>query len=181
MNSLFDFNNPLFTRRLLAGSYRPDRLMNSSLFSNLPKILPVDVNEKENNYTIIADLPGFEEDNIAVNIENNVLSIIAEQEVEEKDDENSEDDSTSRNIVKERIFHKRTERNINLGSRRFDIESITADLKNGVLTVVIPFAEESLPKKIEVKVSNEKIEEELSNDKNQGKLNLVKRETKKDK
>lgn len=142
MDRFFDLHRPM-----IAGSYRPERLLNSALFNNLSKILPLDVKEDENSYIIIADVPGVDEKNIDVNFENNSLTIAASQELEEENDEIE----NSRTLIKERTHHKQTIRNITLGSRQIDAEKITAELRNGVLTVIVPFAEESLPKKIEVK------------------------------
>lgn len=161
MNNIFDIN--YIPRRFKP--YGPERLLNSTLFSNLPKILPVDVEEHDNNYTVLADLPGFEDDNISVNIENNTLSVIVERENPEKTEE---EENAVRGIVRERFFHKKMERHINLGSRRLDVDNITADLENGVLTVTVPFAEESLPKKIDVKTGKDKEVSEL--DKSSAKL-----------
>ena len=162
MNSIFGSNKALFSRQLLSGPYHPERLMNTPLFPNFPKVLPVDINENEDNYTIVADLPGFDEDEIEVNIENNVLNIVAEKKIEEKID-SSDEENTSKRIIRERTLHKRTERNIGLGHKKLDTSTTTAELRNGVLTIVVPFAEESLPKKIEVKIKEnngqEKIEE----------------------
>lgn len=158
MNNIFDIDFPLVPRRL--GPYRPDRFINSSLLANFPKILPVDVEENDDNYTILSDLPGFEEKDINVNIENNMLSIKVEQESREALNGNEEEKS-SRSIVRERYFHKKMERHINLGTRRLDVDSITADLNNGILKVVIPFAEESLPKKIAVTINNDSQTEAL--------------------
>lgn len=142
MDRFFDLHRPM-----IAGSYRPERLLNSALFNNLSKILPLDVKEDENSYIIIADVPGVDEKNIEVNFENNSLTIAASQELEEEND----DIENSRTLIKERTHHKQTIRNITLGSRQIDAEKITAELRNGVLTVIVPFAEETLPKKIEVK------------------------------
>ena len=92
------------------------------------------------------DLPGVPKDAVSVNIENRTLTIKGERkrEVVEKDKEGK---------------IQRTERAFGAFARAFtlpesaDVTKVTADYKDGVLTIAIPRAEESKPRAIEVKVS----------------------------
>ncbi len=104
----------------------------------------VDVSETEKEIRIAAEIPGMEEKDINVNLQNDVLTISGEKsnEVDEK--------ST--------LFH-RMERSY--GSFRRDIqlpadinpEKISAVFSKGVLTITMPKPEETLSKnrKIEIK------------------------------
>jgi HSP20 family protein len=110
----------------------------------------VDVRETEDHYTIEAELPGFSEKEIDVQVEDNVLSITARKEVsEEKDKKDSKKED--RFLLKERKFES--------FSRRFslpgdvDIEQINGDYKNGVLTLSLAKRAEAKPRSIKVKAA----------------------------
>ena len=104
----------------------------------------VDVSEDNNTYTITADLPGISKKDINMNVKENVLRISGERK-------NANDKKTS--------TYFRTERGFGTFNRSFHLpdnvndKKITADFKNGVLTVIIPKSEEIKVKDIEIKVS----------------------------
>ena len=108
----------------------------------LPK---VDVAETDSGIELTAELPGFEEKDVSVDLHDGVLTIKAEHsdEREEKDDE--------------RRWHV-IERSHGSFMRRFslpfeaDADKVAAHLDNGVLTVSVPrlAVEEKKPKKIAV-------------------------------
>lgn len=114
-----------------------------NFFSN-SEDFSVDIIEKEDAYTLEADLPGLTKEDIQLDYTNNVLSISAHQETnkEEKDDEGN---------------YIRRERSSRSYSRQFliknvDEDAIKASFENGVLTVDLPKKEEDTPetKKIEI-------------------------------
>lgn len=89
-----------------------------------------DIVEKEGNYTLEAELPGFEKEDIQLELEGNTLTISAQhkEEKEEKD---------------EAGHFLRRERRYGSFSRSFDVSGISvddikADYKNGVLEVNLP-------------------------------------------
>ena len=106
----------------------------------------VDIVEKDNAYEVTADLPGFDEKNIEVKLENGSLCIKGERKSEKEE--------------KKKDFHL-TEREFGSFERRFslpegvDADKIEASLKKGVLTVSLPKKPEAQKpaKKIEVKAS----------------------------
>ena len=90
----------------------------------------VDIKEHDDEYLLVADLPGLDKENIDLSYENNVLSIRAhqEREEEEKHDEGN---------------YIRRERSSRSYSRQFIIKNVQEDeiqasFKNGVLTVNLP-------------------------------------------
>lgn len=90
----------------------------------------VDIKENDKAYTVVADLPGLDKENIDLNYENNVLSIRAHQEREE------EEKHEEGNYI-------RRERSTRSYSRQFlienvDEEKIGASFENGVLTIDLP-------------------------------------------
>jgi HSP20 family protein len=104
----------------------------------------VDVFEKDNTIFVKADLPGVAEKDLDVELKDNVLSISGRKEEEhESDDKN----------------YYKIERSYGSFTRSFalpdnlDKEKMSADYKKGVLTISIPKAKVSEPKKISIKVA----------------------------
>jgi HSP20 family protein len=96
-----------------------------------------DIIDEGDHYTLEADLPGFDKDNIHVDLSGDTLTIKAERnsKVEEKDKENK--------II-------RRERSYGSYCREFDVSGINTDgikskYKNGVLTLTLPKKDEKLP------------------------------------
>jgi HSP20 family protein len=105
---------------------------------------PVDIFQTENHELVLkVELPDIRREDISLNVENNTLTISGQKKVDE--------------TVKEHQYH-RVERTFGAFSRSFslpgtaDTNKISADYKNGVLTVRIPQREEAKPKQIEVQV-----------------------------
>lgn len=103
-----------------------------------------DVKETEEAYLVEAELPGFEKEDITIDVEDNYLLIHAKRD-EEKETRDNDD----------RII--RQERRYGEFMRRFyvdniDEEKIKAKLKNGVLKIELPKLEPTKPprKRIEV-------------------------------
>jgi HSP20 family protein len=104
----------------------------------------VDIKEAKDKYEIIADLPGVAKDDLSVTLENGVLSIEAstsEETSEEKD---------GKVIRKERRSGKYM-RSFNLGGDIHE-EDISASFKDGVLSLTVPKAEESVPEPRQIEV-----------------------------
>ena len=102
---------------------------------------PVDIYETENEYTLKADMPGVVKENLEITLDNNILEIngrVTEEDLNEEDLKYSE--------YKLYNFH----REFNVG-RDINANAITANLDQGVLTLIMPKKEEVKPKKIEIK------------------------------
>jgi HSP20 family protein len=104
----------------------------------------MDIHKTENEYQVTLELPGYEQKDISVNIENNNLKITGEIKKEEKSD--------TKTIHKEIYSQTRFERNVSL-SNQIDVEKISAKINNGILKIELPLSEKAKPKQIEVKVS----------------------------
>jgi HSP20 family protein len=104
----------------------------------------VDISEDENEFTITADLPGISKKDINMNVKENVLTVSGNRNYEKKDENDT---------------YNRMERGYGQFSRSFQLpdnvmeNKITANFKNGVLTVCVPKSEELKPKEIAIKVS----------------------------
>jgi len=118
----------------------PGRSSESDLTTWAPA---VDIQETENELVLKADLPGIEEKDIDVHIENNTLTIRGERKFEKQVNEDN---------------YLRVERSYGSFSRSFSLpntintEAINAEYKNGVLTVQMPKRAESKPKQVKVNV-----------------------------
>lgn len=105
----------------------------------------VDIVEEKNQYVLSVDLPGVKKDQFDISMEDNVLTITGERRDERK-------------IEKEAFT--RFERVKGTFYRRFSLpdtvaaEQIEANLKGGVLTIVIPKKKDT-QKRISVTVSEE--------------------------
>jgi len=125
--------------RLFDTSY-PGRSSESDLTTWAPA---VDIQETENELVLKADLPGIEEKDIDVRIENSTLTIRGERKFEKQVNEDN---------------YLRVERSYGSFSRSFSLpntintEAIHAEYKNGVLTVQMPKRAESKPKQVKVNV-----------------------------
>jgi len=101
----------------------------------------VDIKEEDNQYLLIADIPGVDPKDIEIHMENGLLSI--------KGERNSE-------LKTEQEGFKRIERKHGVFYRRFNMpegvnpDAINAKYDNGVLTVSIPKQEAVQPRKITV-------------------------------
>ena len=105
----------------------------------------VDIFETENHDLVVrAELPGIGREDIEVSVENSTLVLKGEKKFDAE--------------VKEESY-RRIERSYGAFHRSFslpntvDTGKVSADFKNGVLTVKLPFREEARPRTISVEVS----------------------------
>ena len=106
---------------------------------------PVDIYETENHDLVVrAELPGLNREDIEVTVENSTLVLKGDKKLDTE--------------VKEENY-RRIERTYGTFHRSFtlpntvDPSRISAEFKNGVLTVKLPFREEAKPRSISVDVA----------------------------
>jgi HSP20 family protein len=108
---------------------------------------PVDIYETEQNIVLKLEVPGVEQKDLDIRIENNTITIRGERNFEKE--------------VKEENFH-RVERRYGSFQRSFSLpntvntEQVSADYENGVLKVTIAKRAEAKPKQIKVNVGAQK-------------------------
>lgn len=133
MNRLFEdfFASRGEEQDLLSGSWSPS----------------VDIYETEHDVVLTAELPGMDEKDIDIKVEDNTLTISGERRMEKE--------------VKEENFH-RIERAYGSFCRSFtlpnyvDQDKITAEYDNGLLKITMPKKPELKPRKVKVlKASNQ--------------------------
>jgi HSP20 family protein len=131
--------------RLFRESYGPEGREESLTTSTFAPA--VDVYEDEHNVTLKIEVPGIDEKDIDVRIENNVLTVHGERKFEKEE--------------KEENF-RRVERQYGSFTRTFtlpttvDAEKVSANYDKGILKVVLPKKAEAKPKQIKVNVAGEK-------------------------
>jgi len=103
----------------------------------------LDVYEEKDSFVVKAELPGMKKEDIDVSLHDGALSISGERKGEEKQ-ENAE-------IYRSERFFGRFQRTVALPAA-VDAGKITAQYKDGVLTVTLPKVEEAKPKQIDVQV-----------------------------
>jgi HSP20 family molecular chaperone IbpA len=103
---------------------------------------PVDIFEVKEDLAVVVDVPGVDKDNVEVHIENDVLTISARPTAKPPGT------SLYREFELANYF-----RQFQL-SEHVDQEKIRAEVKAGVLTIILPKAEKAKPKKISVAVAS---------------------------
>jgi HSP20 family protein len=109
----------------------------------------VDVYEDENSIQVRLEVPGIEEKDIDIRLENNVLTVQGERKFEKEE--------------KEENFH-RIERRYGSFTRSFTLpatvnsEEVRADYEQGVLKIRLPKRAEAKPKQIKVNLANKTLE-----------------------
>ena len=123
----------------------PRNFFLDDIFDDLGKAkyneMKCDIYEKDNNYVVEMDIPGFNKDEISVDVEKGYLTISAEHDALKEEEEKSY-------IIKERVYNQTT-RKFYVGDVSED--QIKANLNDGVLKIVVPKKEEiSNKRKIEI-------------------------------
>lgn len=108
------------------------------------RTMPLNVQENEDNYSLTAEMPGMNPEDINISLHDNVLTIRAEVQTENVDE-------NSRVLLQERRYGA-YERSIRFPVA-VDSNNVTADYVNGILKVEIPKAPEAKPRQIPVAVN----------------------------
>ncbi len=101
--------------------------------------LKCDVYEKDGNYNIELDIPGYDKKDITIECDNETLTITAEKSNEVNEDEDK------KYIRRERFYGKVT-RTFTLAN--IDQDAIKAEFVNGILKVTVPKQEKIETKKV---------------------------------
>lgn len=136
-------NNPFraideFEKRMFREPFTPFN------FAQEAAIFKTDIREEDDKFTLEADLPGFDKENIGIDVDNDILTISAERHSEHETEEGS-----SKYIRCERSYGKYS-RSFDVSA--VDVEKISAGYENGVLTLNMPKKEALVPKKISLQI-----------------------------
>src|SRR5512146_1179271 len=141
MSTLQDRMNRLFSDQL--GAITHDEALTGNF------VPPVDVYEDENSIQVRLEVPGIDEKDIDIRLENNVLTVRGERKFEKEE--------------KEENFH-RIERRYGSFTRSFTLpatvnsEDVQADYEKGVLTIRLAKRAEAKPKQIKVNLNSKTLE-----------------------
>lgn len=103
-----------------------------------------DIYEKDGDYHIEMDVPGFSKDEIKIEAKRDYLTITAEKKSE------TSDESDDKNYIHRERSYGKYQRSFYLGD--LDSEKINAEFNDGVLKITVPKKEENDDKKyIEIK------------------------------
>lgn len=141
--------NIIIERKMIYMNLLPRRFDFDDMFDNFfvdksYSNMKCDVYEKGGNYHIEMDIPGFDKNDISIEVKNDYLIITAE-----KNNEKNEEDKEKKYIRQERSYGK-YQRSFYVGN--IDTENVNAEFKNGMLEIIIPMKEKVEDKKmIEIK------------------------------
>jgi len=106
---------------------------------------PVDIYENKNGLHFEVACTGLSKEDVEINIEGDVLKISYNKPQEDACCEVDECNYIHRGVAK---------RSFNLGYKiasKFNLPQATAEMKNGLLKISVPFAEEAKPKVLKIK------------------------------
>jgi HSP20 family protein len=101
---------------------------------------PVDIFENEASLIVVVDMPGVEKEGVDIHIEDDILTIKGMAKY-----------TQPTTVLRQEFNLQNYYRQFQL-SNEVDQGKISADVKNGVLTITLPKAEKSKPKQIKVKL-----------------------------
>jgi len=104
--------------------------------------MAIDLVDRDDEFVATVDLPGFERDDVDIQVTDHTLRIKAEhEEILDEEDEQ---------FIRHERRHDSTKRSIRLPGE-VDKDGVKAQMKNGVLTVTLPKLETEEARKIEIK------------------------------
>ncbi|MGI5893757.1 MAG: Hsp20/alpha crystallin family protein [Candidatus Merdivicinus sp.] len=118
--------------------------MEKSLWGNFGGSFRCDIKDEGNQYKLEAELPGFQKEDISVDLHDDCLTISARHNSEKQEED------------KEHQYLRR-ERRFGSYSRSFDVtgidrEKISASYRDGILTLNLPKASELPPEKRSIQI-----------------------------
>jgi HSP20 family protein len=134
-----------FMNRLFRESYRPEGPEEALTTTSFAP--PVDIYEDEHTVTLKLEVPGIDEKDIDVRIENNTLTVHGERKIEKEEKEEN---------------YRRVERQYGSFTRSFtlpssvDLAQVSARYDQGVLKINLAKKAEAKPKLIKVNVGSDK-------------------------
>ena len=111
--------------------------------TNLVSAFRTDVSDTGDAYKLEAELPGFNKDDIKIDIENDCLTISAERKFDDED--------KKKNFVKRERFYGSCSRSFDVTG--IDTDAIEASYNDGVLTLTMPKKKAEVPasRRLEIK------------------------------
>jgi HSP20 family protein len=121
-----------------------DRLTSETFGAFRQAVMPMDAYRDGNRFVVRFDLPGVDPASIDLSVDKNVLSVTAERQWQRPDD---------KQVVTAERAQGRFSRQLFLGES-LDTEHLEASYDHGVLTVIVPVAEQAQSRKVEIAVGS---------------------------
>lgn len=118
-----------------------DYIIDDVIEKNMPNSMLCDVYEKDDNYIIELDVPGYNKENLKVEYSNGYISIIGTKK-------DSKEEANRKYIRKERVYGM-YKRDFYVG--KIDYNKVNAKYKDGVLILIIPKKNNSPSQNIVIK------------------------------
>lgn len=96
-----------------------------------------DITEKDGNYILEAELPGFKKEDITIDLDKDCLTITASRNSE------SDEEDKERNYVRRERFYGSYSRSFNVSG--INTDEISASYNDGILSVSMPKKEPEIP------------------------------------
>ena len=112
--------------------------------SPFKQVPPADVIESETGYSLVMELPGVSAEDVSIEMKENQLEIRGNKVVADV----GESDRLVKSERRGGEFVRRFE-----FSSQVDADAISAEFKDGLLTINLPKSEKVLPRKIQIKTS----------------------------
>ena len=113
--------------------------------SSMTAAFRTDVEDTGDAFKLEAELPGFDKEDIQIDLDNDTLTISAEHNSDKKEEDKK------RNFVKRERFYGSFTRSFDVTG--IDVDRIDAAYNNGVLTLTLPKKQENIPvsRRLEIK------------------------------
>ena len=121
-----------------------DRITQQLANGGRSSVMPMDAYRQGEAFVIHLDLPGVDPSSIDLTVEKNVLTVTATRQWRPNEGQQVVASERPQGSFSRQLF---------LGES-LDVDHISADYTNGVLTVTIPVAEAAKPRKVEISAGN---------------------------
>ncbi len=124
-----------------------DDIFKDPFFRNENKVMKTDIKENDNNYIIDIEMPGYDKENIKIEVEDGYLNVHAKEDIKKDEKEG--------NYVRRERFFGECSRSFYIGEE-VEVEDIKAAFKNGILSLTVPKYEQKkeLPDKKYVQIDD---------------------------
>ena len=111
-------------------------------FGNMMESFKTDIQDKGDKFILEAELPGFDKQDIRIDIDGNRLTVSAEHKNEKEEKE--------KNYIRRERCYGSFERSFDISSVKAD--EIAAEYKNGVLELIMPKRQEAIPQSRQIEI-----------------------------
>ena len=125
-------------------SYKPSTIWDpfQEFFGTVAHAAATDIKETDKDFTIETELPGFDKSEIAVSVKEGVLTVKAEHQSREEQDDNG--------YIRRERSNASVERSFEVSG--VDAGAISAQFTNGVLKLTLPKLPEIVPEQHQIEI-----------------------------